>query len=88
MFYWHLRPAALSLLVVTAQTGFAVSADCSFLNRDPLTLRDRQLFFQTKGTTAWDVARRHHDRSCNQSLTFAYVIRETIDAVPRWGRRP
>lgn len=80
MFSRHLRPAALSLLVMTAQTGLAVSADCSFLNRDPLILRDRQLFFQTKGTTAWTSLDDTTIDLANQSVTFAYVIRETIDA--------
>ena len=79
MFFWHLRPAALSLLVVTAQTGLAASADCSFLNRDPLTLRDRQLFFQTKGTSAWTSLDDSTIDLANQGVTFAYVIRETVD---------
>lgn len=79
MFFWHLRPAALSLLVVTAQTGLAASADCSFLNRDPLTLRDRQLFFQIKGTSAWTSLDDSTVDLANQGVTFAYVIRETVD---------
>lgn len=74
-----LRPVALSLLFMTMQTGLAVSADCSFLNRDPLTLRDRQLFFQAKGSGAWTSLDDSTVDLANQHLTFAYVIKETID---------
>jgi hypothetical protein len=79
MFFWRLRPAALSLLMVTAQSSLAVSADCSFLNRDPLTLRDRQLFFQAKGTAGWTSLDDTTIDLANQNVTYAYVIRETVD---------
>jgi hypothetical protein len=79
MFFWRLRPAALSLLMVTAQSSLAVSADCSFLNRDPLTLRDRQLFFQAKGIAGWTSLDETTIDLANQNVTYAYVIRETVD---------
>jgi hypothetical protein len=69
-------------LAVSALSQFAGSGlaeDCSFLKRDPLDLRDRQVFFQIKGTPAWTSLDDSSVDLANLSVSFAYVIRETID---------
>ena len=56
-----------------------LSEDCRFLMRDPLELRDRQVFFRSKGTGGWAPLDGVQPDLANQSVEFAYVIRESID---------
>src|ERR1700754_4010600 len=73
------RLCAISLLLVTMNANDGVAEDCSFLNRDPLTLRDRELLFQVKGSNTWSSIDDNPVNLPDQTISFAYVIRETID---------
>jgi hypothetical protein len=53
--------------------------DCSFLKRDPLDLRDRQLFFLPQGAGNWSAMDDARPDLTSQNVEFAYVIRESID---------
>ena len=74
-----MRLCAISLLLVTMNAGDGVAEDCSFLNRDPLTLRDRELLFQVKGSNTWSSLDDGRVSLPDQTIGFVYVIRETID---------
>lgn len=56
-----------------------VADDCRFLKRDPLELRDRQLFFRAQGATNWLSLDEVRPDLSSQTIEFAYVIRESID---------
>src|ERR1700754_4349137 len=71
------RLYAISLLLVTMNANDGVAEDCSFLNRDPLTLRDRQLLFQVKGSNTWSALDDNPVSLPDQTISFAYVIRKT-----------
>jgi hypothetical protein len=76
------RPLLLSrvtFLSLFFLSGSASAEDCSFLKRDPLDLRDRQIFFQLKGSTSWAPLDGTTADLANQNVTYAYVIRESID---------
>jgi hypothetical protein len=64
-------------IVVVAGPGMA--DDCRFLMRDPLDLRDRQVFYRLKGTDGWTSLDGIQPDLSRQSVEFAYVIRESID---------
>jgi len=72
------RRGALATLAVFAAVP-CIADDCSFLNRDPLTLRDRQLFFLPQGASSWSALDDVRPDLTNQTVEFAYVIRENID---------
>jgi hypothetical protein len=74
-----LRFPSATLLSLFFFGGSVAAEDCSFLRRDPLDLRDRQVFFQIKGDTAWAPLDGTSADLANQNVTYAYVIRETID---------
>ncbi|KIZ39161.1 hypothetical protein OO17_21280 [Rhodopseudomonas palustris] len=66
----------LSLIVV----GKAFAGDCGFLKRDPLDLlKDGQLFFQPPGHSDWVPVDGSSVALGNQTISFAYVVRETIE---------
>jgi hypothetical protein len=67
--------ATMALLVAEP----CLSEDCRFLMRDPLELRDRQVFFRTKGVSGWTPLDRGQPDLAGQTVEFAYVIRENID---------
>jgi hypothetical protein len=78
----HMRPglccgvlAVMTLLVAKP----CLSEDCRFLMRDPLELRDRQVFFRTEGISGWTPLDGAQADLANRSVDFAYVIRESID---------
>jgi hypothetical protein len=56
-----------------------LAGDCSFLARDPLGLRDRQLFFRLQGASNWSALDEVQPDLTSQKVEFAYVIRESID---------
>jgi hypothetical protein len=70
-----------SVLVAVAlfATVPCLADDCSFLARDPMGLRDRQLFFHLQGTNNWSALDDARPDLTNQTVEFAYVIRESID---------
>lgn len=74
---WLRRMSMATAVVVVAGPGIA--ADCRFLMRDPLELRDRQVFFRLKGTDAWTSLDGIQPDLSRQTVEFAYVIRESID---------
>ena len=57
------------------------AADCSFLGRDPLTLRDTELFYRSLLSNKWESLDQASPDSTlgNQTITFAYVIQEKLD---------
>jgi hypothetical protein len=73
------RLCAISLLLATMNANDAAAGDCSFLNRDPLALRDRELLYQVKGSSTWSSLDDNPVTLPDQTISFAYVIRETID---------
>jgi hypothetical protein len=74
---WLCRLAAATLIVLVSDTGR--TEDCRFLMRDPLQLRDRQLFFRTQGASNWVALDEVQQDLANQTVEFAYVVRESID---------
>jgi hypothetical protein len=79
-----MRMRILPRRVALAVTGLLATVpcwadDCSFLNRDPLILRDRQLFFLPQGATNWSALDDARPDLTNRTVEFAYVIRESID---------
>jgi hypothetical protein len=68
----------LVLASIVSLSSMAGAEDCSFLKRDPLELRDRQLFFQVRGSPVWAPLDGPVDLA-GQDVTYAYVIRESID---------
>jgi hypothetical protein len=50
--------------------GTCLADDCRFLNRDPLELRDRQVFFRTKVTDPWTALDRTQLDLTNQSANL------------------
>jgi hypothetical protein len=74
---WLSRIAAATLIVLVAEPGLA--EDCRFLMRDPLQLRDRQLFFRTQGESNWSALDEVQPDLASRTVEFAYVIRESID---------
>jgi hypothetical protein len=73
-----LRRTVLATVVLLA-TVPCLADDCSFLNRDPLNLRDRQLFFRPQGVSSWSALDDGRPDLTSQNVEFAYVIRESID---------
>jgi hypothetical protein len=73
-----LRQSALATVTLLA-TAPCLAGDCSFLDRDPLNLRDRQLFFLPQGARNWSALDEVRPDLTNQTVEFAYVIRENID---------
>jgi hypothetical protein len=71
--------SGLTFLSLLLAPELAAGEDCSFLKRDPLDLRDRQVFFQIKGSPTWAPLDGTSADLANQTVTYAYVIRETID---------
>jgi hypothetical protein len=74
---WLRRLAAATLVVLVSDIAWA--EDCRFLMRDPLQLRDRQLFFRIQGTKDWAALDEVQRDLPNQPVEFAYVVRESID---------
>jgi hypothetical protein len=77
-----LRQRIRRLILVLASLFVAehsFAADCSFLKRDPLELRDRQLFFRSQGTSDWTPLDGFQADLSDQKVEFAYVIREKTD---------
>ena len=80
MFFRRVALATLALLALALfATVPGLAGDCSFLNRDPLSLRDRQLFFLPQGASSWSALDDVRPDLTNQAVEFAYVIRENID---------
>jgi hypothetical protein len=73
-----LRQSGLAVVTLLA-TVPCFADDCSFLKRDPLILRDRQLFFLPQGASNWSALDEVQPDLTNQTVEFAYVIRENID---------
>jgi hypothetical protein len=65
--------------MILLMAGPCLSEDCRFLKRDPLELRDRQVFFQTEGMNGWAPLDGAQADLANRPADFAYVIRESID---------
>jgi hypothetical protein len=79
MIFESVRYGVFSFALLIAQICTADAGDCAFLNRDPLSLRDRQLFFQVKGDSAWTSLDDAAVDLGNQNVSYAYVIRESLD---------
>lgn len=56
----------------------AHAASCSFLNRDPLTLRDTELFYSLPKSGEWRSLDETSVALGGQTISFAYVIRERL----------
>ena len=71
--------ATLTAITLISVDSFA--GDCSFLSRDPLTLRDTELFFKLSQATQWkSLDETSADGTWgNQKISFAYVIQETLE---------
>jgi hypothetical protein len=55
------------------------AGDCAFLGKDPLTLRDNQLFYLPPGGRDWVEVQPSSSALGNQTIEFAYIIQEKID---------
>jgi hypothetical protein len=55
------------------------AGDCSFLGKDPLTLRDTALLYLPPGGREWMEVQPSSGAFGNQVIQFAYVIQEKID---------
>lgn len=68
-------------LAVALMSVDSFAGDCSFLGRDPLTLRDTELFYRSLQTNRWEsLDERSPDGTWgNQTIRFAYVIQEKLD---------
>jgi hypothetical protein len=82
---WGMTPriatALVTLLGATLASFCAVAGDCAFLGRDPLTLRDTELFYKSPQSNTWvslDATPRDGTLA-SQTVTFAYVIQEKLD---------
>jgi hypothetical protein len=76
--------AILKALAVTAgltvmSAGVTIAADCGFLNRDPLSLRDTELFYKLPRSNEWKSLDESSVALGNQTLSFAYVVQEKLD---------
>jgi hypothetical protein len=70
-----------TLLSATLASFHAAAGDCAFLGRDPLTLRDTELFYKSPQSNTWvslDATPRDGTLA-SQTVTFAYVIQERLD---------
>jgi len=65
--------------IITSVAGPVLADDCSFLKRDPLELRDHEVFFRPKGADGWTALDGVQPDLASQTVEFAYVIRENID---------
>jgi hypothetical protein len=73
--------AFVALMTATLTPVDSFAGDCSFLGRDPLTLRDTELFFKLPQSEKWETfdETRPDGTWGNQKITFAYVIQEKLD---------
>jgi hypothetical protein len=69
----------LGTAAIVFAAGACLADDCRFLKRDPLELRDRQVFFRAKLADPWMPLDGTQPNLANQSVEFAYVIRESLD---------
>jgi hypothetical protein len=70
-----------TLLSATLASFYAAAGVCAFLGRDPLTLRDTELFYKSPQSNTWvslDATPRDGTLA-SQTVTFAYVIQERLD---------
>ncbi len=74
---WLGQGIVAAIFMCTA--GICLADDCRFLMRDPLDLRDRQVFFRSAGANGWTPLDGAQPNLANQTVEFAYVIRESID---------
>lgn len=74
---WLREGLATATIVFAA--GACLADDCRFLKRDPLELRDRQVFFRANLADPWAPLDGTQPNLTNQSVEFAYVIRESVD---------
>ena len=80
----HLRPqiVVLTVFVLAAslidQTA-GLAGDCTFLNKDPMKLRDGELLYLAPGGTEWDEVKPSSKAISGQTVDFAYVIQEKIN---------
>src|ERR1700693_3393063 len=65
--------------IIAFVAGPVLAGDCSFLKRDPLELRDHEVFFRPKGADGWTALDGVQPDLTSQTVEFAYVIRENID---------
>lgn len=76
----RIATALASIAGVTLASLHAFASDCSFLGRDPLTLRDTELFYKSPQTNSWQSLDAPRDGTLSsQTVTFAYVIQEKLD---------
>jgi hypothetical protein len=72
-----------SMTVITSVTmlsvAYASASDCGFLKRDPLGLRDAELFFNLPGSDNWQSLDETSVALGGQKISFAYVIQEKFD---------
>jgi hypothetical protein len=73
------RSLGLGAFLIPFLAGLAGAEDCAFLNRDPLDLRDREVFFQLQGSAAWLPLDGAAPDLADQIVNYAYVIRESRD---------
>jgi hypothetical protein len=75
--------AKLSIALVFGFSAFSpidtFAGDCTFLGKDPLTLRDTALFYLPPGGREWTEVQPSSGAFGNQVIQFAYVIQEKID---------
>jgi hypothetical protein len=57
----------------------AIASDCAFLKKDPLTLRDGELFFKLPDSDIWRSLDETSVALGKQKISFAYVIQEKLD---------
>jgi hypothetical protein len=70
----------VAAIVLTIAIAAAYAEDCSFLKLDPLTLMDRQTYFQDKESLSWNLLSAPMESLANRPTNFAYVFREQFKA--------
>jgi hypothetical protein len=65
-----------SVAAIVFNIGTVRAEDCSFLNLDPLTLMDRQTYFQEKKGSPWTLLSAPIESFGTRQTNFAYVFRE------------
>ena len=63
---------------LAAGPAAAPAGDCTFLNKDPISLRDGQLLYRPAGARDWSEFIPGLGQLANQTFDFAYVIQEKI----------
>jgi hypothetical protein len=76
---FDVRSLGFAPFLLTVLAGCAAADDCGFLKRDPLELRDRQVFFQLQGSATWLALDSAAPDLVDQAVSYAYVIRENRD---------